>query len=171
MTANEFSNRVLPLQDKLYRLALRYFNNTEDSVDAVQEVFYKLWLQKEKLESFRSVEAFAVVITRNHCLDRLKAKGFQHTKLETVQQPVDEQSPYRIAEQKDEMAMVNQLLSQLPELQRTVLHLRDIEGMEFEEIAEILEMNAGAVRVNLSRARKFIREKLITIQNYEYKGD
>lgn len=171
MTANEFSNRVLPLQDKLYRLALRYFNNTEDSVDAVQEVFYKLWLQKEKLESFRSVEAFAVVITRNHCLDRLKAKGFQHTKLETVQQPVDEQSPYRIAEQKDELAMVNQLLSQLPELQRTVLHLRDIEGMEFEEIAEILEMNAGAVRVNLSRARKFIREKLITIQNYEYKGD
>ncbi len=171
MTANEFSNRVLPLQDKLYRLALRYFNNTEDSVDAVQEVFYKLWLQKEKLESFRSVEAFAVVITRNHCLDRLKAKGFQHTKLETVQQPVDEQSPYRIAEQKDELAMVNQLLNQLPELQRTVLHLRDIEGMEFEEIAEILEMNAGAVRVNLSRARKFIREKLITIQNYEYKGD
>lgn len=171
MTANEFCNRVLPLQDKLHRLALRYFNNHEDSVDAVQEVFYKLWLQKEKLETFRSVEAFAMVITRNHCLDKLKAKGAHHDKLETVQQPVDEQSPYRIAEQKDAAAMVSQLLDQLPELQRTVFHLRDIEGLELEEIAEILEMNAVAVRVNLSRARKFIREKLIAIQNYEYKGD
>jgi len=69
MTATEFCNRVLPLKDKLYRLARRILINSQEAEDAVQESFYKLWLKHEELETLKSMEAFAMTVTKNFCID------------------------------------------------------------------------------------------------------
>jgi RNA polymerase sigma factor (sigma-70 family) len=171
MTAKEFCNRVLPLKDKLFRLSRRILNNAEDAEDAVQEVFYKLWAKNEELDSFKSLEAFALVVTKNFCLDRVKSKSYQKSELTAVNEPVEHLSPGQMAEQKNEVEEVHRIVGMLPEQQRMILHLRDIEGLEYDEIEQIMEMNATAVRVNLSRARKAIREQLTAIHNYEYQGD
>jgi len=171
MTAKEFCKQVLPLQDKIFRLAKKFFNSVDDADDAVQEVFHKLWTRKEDIDSFKSLEAFALIVTRNHCLDTIKAKKHHVTQLNVEHDIADSTSQQKNFENKDELVTVFKLLNELPELQRTIFHLRDVEGLEFDDIAEILTMNPVTVRVNLSRARKFIREKMIAIQNYEYKRD
>jgi RNA polymerase sigma-70 factor (ECF subfamily) len=61
---------------------------------------------------------------------------------------------------------VKQIIAGLPDLQRTIIHLRDIEQLEYEEIATATEMNVNAIRVNLSRARKKVRDEILKIQNY-----
>jgi RNA polymerase sigma factor (sigma-70 family) len=171
MTANEFCNRVLPFKDKLFRLARRILINTEEAEDAVQEVFYKLWLKRQELPAIKSLEAFAMVVTKNLCLDRTRSMGYQTTELKDYAAPDEVNTPEMMTELKDEIKGVRMIVNRLPEQQRMIIHLRDIEGLEFEEIEQIMQINVNTIRVNLSRARKAIREQLIKMHNYEYKGD
>ena len=171
MTAEEFNREVLPVRHKLFRLALRYLNDTEESEDVVQEVFYKLWSKREALVKYKSVEAFAMVITKNQCLDRMKSKSYRQSELGEWNAPVATETPLMRTELNDEMNSINEIVNHLPEQQKLVIQMRDIEGMEFEEIGEILDLNLNAVRVNLSRARKSLRDQLIKKHKYEYKGN
>ncbi len=171
MTANEFCDRMLPLKDKLFRLSRRMLINDADAEDAVQEVFYKLWLKSSELSSYQSIEGFAMVVARNLCLDKVKSKGYHQQELAEYHEPVDRRSPEKMAELKDEMLGINMIVSRLPAQQRMIFHLRDVEGMEFEEIEKIMNMKVNALRVSLSRARKTIREQLMQMHNYEYQGD
>jgi len=168
MTTEEFKKRVLPIKDKLFRLARRILNDVEESEDVIQEVFYRLWVRKEELENYRSIEAFAMVITKNMCLDKIKSKHYQKAELAEWNAPVDYHSPQKIIEIKEDVSNIHRLIQQLPELQRIIVQMRDVEELEFEEIAGILQMNLNAIRVNLSRARKTIREQLIKKHEYEY---
>lgn len=169
MTTDEFKSRVLPIKDKLFRLARRILNDTEESEDVTQEIFYRLWARRNELENYRSIEAFALVITKNLCLDKLKSKHHQKAELSEWNAPVDYHSPQKLFELKEEVVNVHRFIQQLPTQQRMIIQMRDVEGLEFEEIAEVLQMNLNAVRVNLSRARKTIREQLIKKHEYEYK--
>ncbi len=171
MTTEEFKQKVLPVKDKIYRLAKRILNDIEESEDVVQEVFYRLWSRKDELAAYRSIEAFAMIVTKNMCLDKVKAKGYHKDQLSEWNAPVDMRSPERIAEIEDEVRSVHQAIGQLPEQQRMIIQMRDVEGMEYEEIAEIMQMNLNALRVSLSRARKTIRERIIKKQEYEYQGN
>ena len=74
MNVEDFKIQVLPLQDKLYSFSLRFLGDSEDAKDAVQEVLIKLWKLRDNLENYRSILAFAMTVTRNHCLDRIKAR-------------------------------------------------------------------------------------------------
>ncbi len=168
MNKAEFIQRVFPLKDKLFRLAIRFLN-TADAEDVVQETFVRLWNRTETLTEFRSIDAFAHVITRNLCLDKVKSKNFKSGELNDYNEPHTFENPENKTLVNDEVKMVRQAIKNLPHLQRTVIHLRDIEGMEFEEIQEILEMKPNAIRVNLSRARKAVREQLEKLHNYEYR--
>jgi RNA polymerase sigma-70 factor (ECF subfamily) len=169
MTTEEFKNRVLPIKDKLFRLARRILNDTEESEDVTQEIFYRLWARRNELENYRSIEAFAMVMTKNLCLDKIKSKHHQKAELTEWNAPVDYHSPQKLIELKEDVSNVHRFIQQLPEQQRMIIQMRDVEGFEFEEIAEILEMNLNAVRVNLSRARKAIREQMMKKHDYEYK--
>jgi RNA polymerase sigma-70 factor (ECF subfamily) len=171
MTTEEFKDRVLPVKDKIYRLAKRILNDIEESEDVVQEVFYRLWSRKDELASYRSIEAFAMIVTKNMCLDKVKAKGYHKDQLGEWNAPIDNRSPYKIAELNDDLQSVHQIIRQLPEQQRMIVQMRDVEGMEFEEIAEIMQMHLNAIRVSLSRARKTIRDRITRKQHYEYQGN
>lgn len=168
MTVETFKIEVLPLKNKLYRLAKRLLNNIPEAEDAVQEVFLRLWTKREILKEYRSIEAFALTITKNLCLDRLKSKGYKTDELTLNHEKMGNSNPYTWMELKDSYEKIQMIIQSLPEQQRLVIHLRDIEEYELEEIAEITELNMNTVRVNLSRARKKVRELLIKTYNYEF---
>ena len=166
MKQQGFLDIINPVKDKMYRLALRLLVSKEAAEDATQDVILKLWNQKHKLKDYTNLEAFAMTVTKNYCLDELKAK--KNNNLRIVHQNYEHNaiSPQRGLELKDELNWINGIVSELPEQQKIVFQLRDIEQLEFEEIMEITNMKSTAVRVALSRARKKIRESLTKKHNY-----
>ena len=169
MTKEEFKIQVIPIGEKLYRLAYRLLNDPDDAKDALQDVYIKLWKLKDKLAEYKSVEAFAMTITKNHCLDKIKLKKTVPLESKhTYNKSNDDMDPQIKLELKDDMKNINKLLSLLPEQQRIILELRDIEGYSYEEIEEVMNLPVNAIRVNLSRARKKIRKFLIKINSYGY---
>lgn len=166
MTKAEFVNKVLPVKDKLFRMAGRFLG-TVDAEDVVQDVFVKLWNRKADLGKYKSLDAFALVITRNLCLDKIKSKGYKKDELTQWNEVANEKNPEQLTELKDEVGMVRQAMGKLPEQQAMIIQMRDIEEMDYDEIAEVMQMNVNAIRVNLSRARKAIRDQLIKKHAYE----
>lgn len=166
MESASFLNMVTPFKDKMYRLAKRLLVSREEAEDAMQEVLLKLWKNNDKIENYKSIEAFAMTMTKNYCLDRLKSKQASHLTLVHSNYRDESVSIQRKIENTDTVEWMHRILKTLPEQQRIILQLRDIEQYEFEEIAEILEMNESAIRTALSRARKTVREYLIKTHNY-----
>ena len=167
MNLQEFQNRVYPLRNKLFRFAKRFLDHTEEAEDIVQEVFIRLWNRRDSLGEYRSVEAFAMVITKNMCLDKLKARHFPVENIENHRLFLENLPGETTTDHSDLIHGIHQAMKKLPLQQQTIIHLRDIEGYEYREIAEILEMNENAIRVALSRARKQIRELLTNTKTYE----
>lgn len=168
MDLRDFKIKVFPLKNRMYRLALQMLDNAEDARDIVQDAFIKLWNIREKLDQYRSIEALAVVTTRNLCLDRIKSKKYMTGQIENLRDEVEEALNERKQDLSDVVQKIREIITALPEQQRTVIHLRDIEGYEFSEIAQFLDMNENAIRVTLSRARKKIREILLKNKLYEF---
>lgn len=166
MNQNEFMLLVAPFKDKVFRVAKRLLVSTEEAEDATQEVLVKLWTKSESLSAYNSVEALAMTMTKNYCLDQLKSKRagnlrIVHTNF-TDREPLLQQK----MEDTDSLNWVEKVINQLPEQQRLIVQMRDVEQYEFAEIAKILEMNETAIRVALSRARKTIREFMIKTHRY-----
>lgn len=166
MKQAEFLNTVLPFKDKLFRMAKRLLVSTEEAEDATQEILIKLWSKKNKMESYKNVEAFAMTMTKNFCLDRLKSKQAGNLKLVHTNYTDASTSLQGHLEAKDSINWVERIMEELPEQQKMVLQLRDVEQYEYEEIEKLLDMKPTAIRVALSRARKTVREKLMEKHNY-----
>ncbi|WP_298500211.1 RNA polymerase sigma factor [uncultured Algibacter sp.] len=169
MTQKEFLNIVMPFKDKVFRLAKRLLVSTEEAEDATQEVLLKLWKNKLKIAEYKNVEAFSMTMTKNYCFDKLKSKQSQnlkivHSNYEEKNTPLQKQ-----VELNDSVSWVAKIIEELPEQQKIIIQLRDIEDYDFDEIAKMLDMNNTAVRVALSRARKTIREKLTNTHSYGVK--
>lgn len=166
MNQNEFVQMIAPFKDKVFRLAKRLLVSTEEAEDATQEVMVKLWNKNESLNVYNSVEAFAMTMTKNYCLDQLKSKRAGNLKI--VHNNFTDREPglQQQLEDSDSLGWVEKIINQLPEQQRLIVQMRDIEQYEFEEIAKILEMNETAVRVALSRGRKTIREFMTKTHSY-----
>lgn len=169
MTQTEFLNIVMPFKDKVFRLAKRLLVSTEEAEDATQEILLKLWNNKKKMEEYKNVEAFSMTMTKNFCLDKLKSKQAQNLKIVHSNYQDNNVSLQRQVELNDSVSWVSKIIEELPEQQKLVIQLRDIEEYDYDEIAKVLDMNPTAVRVALSRARKTIREKLTNTHNYGIK--
>ena len=119
------------------------------------------------LGKYKSTDALMMTITKNYCLDRLKTKKNKAITLnpELNNKPADD--PLEIAERSDIVSKVRKFIQQLPEQQKTIVHLRDVEGCNFEEISKITGFELNYVRVNLSRGRKKVRESIQKLQAYE----
>ena len=156
MKQQEFITLIKPFKDKLFRLAKRMLVSNEEAEDATQEVLLKLW--KADTTKFKSIEAMAMTMTKNYCLDQLKAKRSDNISL-VHSNYSDNSSLETQVIAKDDLNSVEKIINTLPEQQRIIIQLREIEEYEFAEIAKIVDMNETAIRVALSRARKTIREK------------
>jgi RNA polymerase sigma factor (sigma-70 family) len=161
-----FQQQILPVRDKLYRFALRITGSTHEAEDVVQDVLTKAWRTTEELDQAASIqnwEAWCMTLTRNRSLDRNRARNIRRSSpIEASYDTfADPSNPAATTEHRDMLAHVRQLMQQLPEKQRLVMHLRDVEEMTYEEIAETLDISLDQVKVNIHRARKYIRTALI----------
>lgn len=145
--------------------ARKLTDEPEDAEDAVQEVLLKLWNKRLELEQYRSIEAFAMTLTHNICIDMWRCKRNDTLSLDIVQAASPTGTPERLLEIKDEIHLMHEIIDSLPNLQRTIMRMKDIEGYETDEIAEITGCGPEAIRSNLSRARKKVRDVYLrTIQ-------
>ncbi|MHA3786772.1 RNA polymerase sigma factor [Flavobacterium hauense] len=166
MNQSDFIKVITPFKDRVFRLAKRLLISTEEAEDATQEVLVKLWNNKGKLESYSSVEALAMTMTKNYCLDQLKSKRATEMRIVHNNYTDRQAGLQQQTEDRDSMSWVEKIMETLPEQQKLILQMRDIEQYEFEEIAKIMDMNETAVRVALSRARKTLREQLTKTHSY-----
>ena len=166
-----FLNDIDQIRDKVFRITKRILISQEEAEDATQEVIVKLWqMDAAKRNGFRSIEAYSVTMAKNYCLDRLKSKQAQNLSLnEKIGNSKMSDSLQTKIEQTDELNWVGNLIDQLPERERMIIQLREIEQYDFDEIASILNLPEGTVRVYLSRIRKKIRKQFLEIQNHGIK--
>ena len=163
-----FKNDVLPLKDKLYRLALRITLNREEAEDVVQDTLIKVWNSRERWLELESIEAYSLTIARNLSLDRAKKLDNNNGYLEEEKVERQDQSytPSERMIQKDKLDIVRKMINELPEKQRTCLQLRDIEGKPYKEIAKILDITEDQVKVNIFRARQTIKQRFQQFDRY-----
>ncbi len=165
MTGKEFSEMVKTMEGKLFRFANHFLNDVQEAEDAVQESFSKFWQKRDQLKEVLKPEAFLMRMVKNESLDRIRNRGRNHFV------PIEEQ---RLSIEVDDgmeeriLALRKEIRS-LPENFKSVIHLRDIEGLKYEEIGKILDLSLSDVKVRIHRGRKILREK-ITQQKWMQKN-
>ena len=169
MGIEEFKQNILPLKNKFYQLAYRLINDEQEAKDIVQETMIKVWNRREGLTYIENIEAWCMRITKNMALDKLKSKKYQCT--DSIRENFDIQdehthSPDKWTELKDEMEIIKNFIDRLPKKQQQVFELRDVKGLSYKEIGNVLKIDLNQVKVNLFRARKSIKENFINIHAY-----
>jgi RNA polymerase sigma-70 factor (family 1) len=172
MTRDEFNNLVHSISRKLYGYAYRILRDQEGSEDAVQEVFVKLWKMKTRLDEYESVEALAATMVKNYSIDQIRKQKHieQNDKSQLAVYYDSEPSPHEKLEREETSSSIRRIINNLPEIYREIIQLRDIEELSYEEIAEKTGQNINTLRVNLSRARKIVRDEYKKYNN-EIRGN
>lgn len=152
MKTDNLTSSFLALRDKLHRSAVGFLKNDEDARDALQDTFFNLWRDGgAETETEARNKLFAVL--RNICIDRLR-------KPKTL--PLEDADTERMAVEAfptEDMRKYEALLTTgLTDIQRRIYSLVTHDGIEYDAIAETLGMSVEAVRMNMSRARKKIRD-------------
>lgn len=171
MTRTDFNDLVQQLSRKLYGYAFRLLRNQEETEDAVQEIFIKLWNMREKLNEYNSIDALATTMTKNYCIDQLRRQKHNYKGEQNNQDynNIASPSPHEQMESRESNDIIHNIIDQLPDIYKDMIKLRDIEGLSYEEIAEKTDQNINTLRVTLSRARRFIRDEYNKYQ-YERRG-
>jgi RNA polymerase sigma-70 factor (ECF subfamily) len=139
--------------DGVYRFVLKNLGNTEESKDIVQDVFAKLW-EKAETVNFEKAKSYIFSAAYRTMLDHIK----KHKPLST--ETVSYFEPQHDAQYSDVQEILEELLKLLPEKQRMAITLRDYEGYSYTEIAEIMAVSESQVKVNIFRARKFLKNRI-----------
>ena len=163
MNQETFKNTVFVLKDEMYRFAKRFLVSSDEAQDLVQDLMMKFWQKKDELSVIENVKSFAMRSVKNECLNRLK---HHEVKLGFASQTRHQSELYQI-ETNNMKEQILGFISQLPEKQKMVIHLKDVEEYEISEISEIMEMEENAVRVNLMRARQKVKESINQLYEYE----
>lgn len=168
MNQEIFSTELLPIKDKLYRFALMFMQNHEEAEDVVQEVFMKIWDKGISLGPINNYEAYAMKMTRNFCLDKLRRSRDKNTiSIDGHDKEEMNISPFVKVSFESLKDLMLKLINTLPEQQKTVMFMRDIEHYSYEEIALATGLSINNIRVSLSRARKSVRKNYLKIKMME----
>lgn len=167
MTEHDFKASVLPLTERIYPMVARMLNNHHSAEDAVQEIMIRVWDNRSKLDDHPNPAGYVVLTARNHCLDLLRKKSLKLHSLNGQTEAVETQKVSSKLEREELFAIIENLLKELPEPQGEILKLRDIDGLNYREIAEVLNLKVEYVRVLLFRARRAVSIKLKHVYDYE----
>ena len=157
----------MPLKDKLFRLALRITFDRAEAEDVVQDTMIRVWNKREEWTQFGSIEAYCLTVAKNLAIDRSQKKEAQNVELTPEMEEESEASgPYDQLINNERMSIIHRLINELPEKQRLIMQLRDIEGESYKEIAKILNLTEEQVKVNLFRARQKVKQRYLEIDEY-----
>ena len=163
MTHAIFKETVFCLKDEMYRFAKRFVMSSDEAEDVVQDLMMKFWQKREELAAFGNLKSYAMKSVKNECLNRLK---HHDVKMGFADFQIHRNELYQI-ETNNLKDQILGFIRQLPEKQKAVIHLKDVEEYDISEIAEMMEIEENAVRVNLMRARQKIKEQITQLMNYE----
>lgn len=170
MSKTIFNNQVMPASDKMYRYALSILKDPGVAHDVVQDCLVKIWQNRQKLPQIKSIDSWVMRITRNQCYDWVKVNRFSIQADRDIHR--EDLAPKETieADQKvlvgDQVQWLSKVLASLSQKQHEVYHLREVEELTYQEIAEVLSMSLAEVKVTLHRTRNKIRETLIKIEAY-----
>lgn len=169
MTGEEFKLRFMPFSRKLYGVALDLMSgDTQEAEDIVQDAYMKMWSIRDRLPHMRNAETYCVVLIKNICHDRLRDSRLNINSCRPEQTiiPDTDDTADRHMETKDCADIIKRCIEQLPRQQRELITMRDVNGMDYNEIEKATGLSMVNIRVTLSRARKTLREQFNTIMNY-----
>lgn len=159
MDSQQFSTLYMPYSRKLYAIAFRIVRRAVEAEDVVQEVYLKAWQMRDALPKGLEAEAWLVTMTKNLCIDLLRTRHTADDEVSDLAPPPDEPdtcAEERI-EQRDQLNQTLRLVSQLSEIQQTIVRMRLMDDIEFEEIARATGLSEVNVRVQLTRARQRLK--------------
>lgn len=162
MELENFISTFMPLRKKLQSFARGMLLNDDDAEDAVQEAYLRIWKIRDTLVNHPNAQGFMMQTLKNICIDKIRAEK-TNVSLDFINLSDSGTNPYLHTEQSDSIHLVKQIIETLPELQKRILVMRDVEGYELSEIAQIIGSETTAVTMNLSRGRKKVREKFLSI--------
>ena len=158
MTAKEYNSAVDQYADNIYRFVLKHIKNVDAAKDVVQETFAKVWIKHGDIEAAK-VRSYLFTTAHHTLIDVLRKEKYQ-TDVEVIDRHMNEAPVSNMDLQKT----LHDALDQLPEIQRTVILLRDYEGYDYSEIGEITNLTESQVKVYIFRARTKLKQILISVE-------
>ncbi len=174
MPEEVFLDLVKQYQAQIYQHALYLLNNPDDAKDVTQETFIKAWNSNAELR-LETVQSWLLKCANNLCIDLLRRRRFQvplttgnteeietlvHHQHEDMTSDSSNPSPEELYIRQERQQLIRQVIAQLPVHFRTVVIMREINELSFEEIAETLKQPVGTVKSNMFRAKKKLRDIL-----------
>ncbi|HNY23675.1 MAG TPA: RNA polymerase sigma factor [Bacteroidales bacterium] len=168
MDSETFKKTFLPCHAKMYRTAYRFLNCSQDAEDVVQDVYVRLWKMRDSLGDIRNFEAYAATLIKNLCLDKLRSAVRKTSRHKTSEVEKEQGKDTTIQlDSRNEMELISHIAEQLPQKQKEVFKLRHFSDFSLQEIEEITGMSPVNIRVQLSRATKYIKEQFLKYEPYE----
>jgi len=158
MTVKEYNQSVDLYSDSLYRFIIKNIKDENKANDVVQESYEKLWLKVETV-SYEKVKSYLFTTGYHTMIDLIR-----HEKRMTTFENIDAENYAHSEQFTDLNEVLHKAIDQLPDIQKSVILLRDYEGYSYEEIAEITGLNESQVKVYIFRARAFLKNYIGSIE-------
>ncbi len=160
----------MPITGKMYRYALSIVREPETAHDVVQDCLERIWQRRKMLPEINNVDSWVMRIVRNHCYDWVKINRYhrrdnREPENDGLMLPGSGEADQSVL-LNDQLKWLDRVISSLPQKQREIYHLREVEEMTYQEIAEVMSLTLGEVKINLHRTRGKIREMFKKIQEY-----
>lgn len=161
MAPDLFTQRILPIKDKLFRFALHLLRNVQEAEDLVQDIMVRVWSKKEEWAVWQNVEGYCMTAVRNGALDQLRKKKLLSVpEQKALHISSSDNDPCEHIMNKEVFIRIRKCVEALPDNQQRVVHLREIEGFSYHEIAALLDMSLDQVKINLFRGRNAIKKTI-----------
>jgi len=156
---DKFRKNILPVIDRLFRLAFSITKNKEDAEDVVQDVLFNVWKKKAEWGNIGNMEAYCFRSTRNMALDKLALRENNLEEIpENYDYPALGEDVQRKIEIDEQMNLLENWVQKLPEKQQTIFRLREVEELSYKEIAVILDISEEQAKITLFRIRRKLKE-------------
>lgn len=158
----DFNKDVMPLKNKLYRLALRVLHDHEEAQDITQETLIRLWQRRDALDTPADAERLGLTVCHNLALDAYSRAGRHNEPIFPDNEditPDTAQTPFEQLTAEEQRSQIMAMINQLPPKQRTIIQMREMDGKSYKEIAEIMQLSEEQIKVNLFRARQYLKNR------------
>ncbi|MFA5417807.1 MAG: RNA polymerase sigma factor [Bacteroidales bacterium] len=165
MSKELFDTHIIPVQNKMYRYALSILKTPDNAHDVVQECLLKIWKKRHMIATIDNPESWVMRITRNQCYDWVKVNRFHLADMH----PMDQADTFNTDENllmSDRQSWLKRIIGELPAKHREVFHLREVEELSYQEIADILSLTLAEVKISLFRTREKIKVTITKIDAY-----